>query len=66
MTNKWEGNYAPSHAHFFPKSPDQNFEIGILFRIVEKFIKYLFDDDLIPHSPRRKGCKLRTLPIVYI
>ena len=37
---------APSRAHFFPKSMDQNFEIAILFRIVENHNNYVFWDDL--------------------
>ena len=36
MTKKLGGTWAPSHARFSPKSPDQNSEIAILFTIVEK------------------------------
>ena len=42
---------APSHIGFFPKSTDQNFEIAILFYIVENHNNYVFGDDLLPHSP---------------
>ena len=40
-----------SHAHFFLKPLGQNFEIAILFSIVEKSDKYVFEDDLIPQRP---------------
>ena len=49
-----------------PKSPDQNFEMAILFSIVKKFNNYAIEDDLNPHSPWGKGYKLWALPIVYI
>ena len=47
-------------------SPDQNFEIAILFSMVGKYNSYVFEEDLIPHSARGKGYNLWTLPIVYI
>jgi hypothetical protein len=34
--------------------------------MVEKYNKYVFEDDLIPHSPREKVCKLCTFPNVYV
>ena len=46
---------------FFPKSTDQNFEIAILFRIVENPNNYVFGDDLLPPSPWGRCCKLQTL-----
>ena len=52
------GLLGPSHAHFFLRSPDQNFEIVILFSKVEKSNNYVFEDDLIPRSARGKGCEL--------
>ena len=45
--------------------PHQNFETAILFIRVEKSNNYVFEDDF-PHTPREKGCKLWTSPIVYI
>ena len=48
------------------KSPDENFEIAILVLIVENHNNYVFGDDLLPHSPRGRGCKLQTLTSVYI
>ena len=45
------GQLSPLPRSFFPKSSDQNFEIAILFKTVEKFNNYVFEDDLIPHSP---------------
>ena len=62
-TKKLEGTYAPSHAHFSPKSLDQNSEIAILFTIVEKPNNYVFGNDLLPCSPRRRGYKLQSLPV---
>ena len=50
MTKKIGGHLGPPHARFFPKSTDQNFEIAILFRIVENHNNYVFGDDLPPQS----------------
>ena len=58
------GQLGPLPRSFSPKSPDQNFEIAILFSIVEISSNYSFEDDLILHSPRGKGCNLWTKPIV--
>ena len=52
--------------NFFPKLPSQNYEIVILFNIVEKLNNYVFRDDLLPHSPRERGYKLQTLTSAYI
>ena len=38
-------------ALFFPESRNQNFEIAILFNIVDKSNNYVCEDDLIPHFP---------------
>ena len=59
------GKLGPLPLYFFAKSPDQKFEISILFNIVKKSNNYVFDEDSILHSPRRKGWKLWALPIVY-
>ena len=45
----------------FPKSPDQNSEIAILFSVVKQPYHYVFGDDLLPHSPHGRGHKLQTL-----
>ena len=55
------GHLEPLPRLFFPKVNGSKFEIAILFSIVEKPNKYVFGDDLLPHSPRRKGYKLQTL-----
>ena len=72
------GQQDPSCTHFFPKSPDQNFEIVIFFSIFEISNNYIFHDDLqsrsrgnpvpvpVPPQSRGKGCKLWALSIVYI
>ena len=62
----WRAPRPPPTLIFFPKSTDQNFEIAILFRIVENHNNYVFGDDFPPHSPWRRGCKLLTLTNVYI
>ena len=58
--------YPPPTLIFSSKSPDQNSEIAILFIIVEKPNNYVFGDDLLPRSPRGRGCKLQTLTCVNI
>ena len=50
----------------FPKSPDQNSEIAILFTVVKEPYNYVFGDDLLPHSPHGRGNKLQTLTSAYI
>ena len=45
---------------FFPKSANPNFEIAILFNVVEKPHNFVFQDDLIPYSPRGRGCNVQT------
>ena len=53
MTKKIGGHLGPlPYAHFFPKSTDPNFEIAILFRIVENHINYVFG---MTHSPTVPG-----------
>ena len=54
----------PCSVFFLPKSLYQNFEIAILFNIVEKHNNYVFEADLLPHSPQGKGCNLQTLNFV--
>ena len=63
----WRANYfSPPTLIIFPKSTDQNSEIAILFSIVEKPYNYVFEDDLLPHSPRERGYKFKTLTSAYI
>ena len=40
--------------------------MAILFRVVEKPNNYVFGDDLLLHSPRGRGYKLKTLTSAYI
>ena len=47
----WRAPRPPPTLIFFPKSTDQNFEIAILFRIVENHNNYVFGDDLPPTVP---------------
>ena len=55
----WRTPRPPPTLIFSSKSPDQNFEIAILFNIVKKPKNYVFGDDLLPHSPRGRGHKLQ-------
>ena len=56
----------PPSLIFSPKSTHQNFEMAILFRIVKNHNNYVFENDLLPHSPWGRGCKLQTSAHVYI
>ena len=61
------GHLGPFPCSFFPQSQQiKIFEITILFRIVESHNNYVFGDDLLPHSPWVRGCKLQTFTSVYI
>ena len=62
----WRAPRPPPTLIFSPKSTDQNFEIAILFRIVKNHNNYVFGNDLLPHSPWGRGCKLQTSTSVYI
>ena len=66
---KIEGQLFPklfSPPVIFPKSPDQNSEIAILFTVVEKPYNYVFGSELLPQSPCGRGYKLQTLTSAYI
>ena len=58
MTIKIGRQLVPSHAHFFQKSPDQNFEILILFHRVKKSNNYVFEDNLIPSQYPGEGLQV--------
>ena len=53
----WRASRPPPTLIFSPKSTYQNFEISILFRIVENNNKYVFGDELLPHNPWGRGCQ---------
>ena len=59
----WRPSKPPPTLIFLPKSPDQNFEIAIVFSIVKKSNNYVFRHDSIPHSPggRVASCELWSL-----
>ena len=61
----WRAPRPPATLIIFPKSPDQNSEIAILFSIVEKPYNYVFGDDLLPQNPRGRGYKLQTLTSAF-
>ena len=52
---KIEGQLAPSHTPFPPKSSYQNFEIAILFSIVKKLNNYAFGDNITPQTPGERA-----------
>ena len=62
----WMAPRPPATLIIFPKSPDQNSEIAILFSVYKKPYNYVFGKDLLPHSPRGRGHKLQTLSSAYI
>ena len=51
---------------FPPKSSDQNSEMAILFNIVKKPHNYVFEDNLLPQSPRGRGYMVQTMTCTYI
>ena len=52
---KWRATRPPPTLIFFPKSPDQNFEIAILFSMVENMIKMSFRMTWSPKVPRGRA-----------
>ena len=66
VIKNWKVPRPPPTLSFLPKSTDQNFEIAILSSIVENHNNYVFEDGLLPQSPRGRGCKLHTLTSVYV
>ena len=56
------GQLGPLPGSFSSNVADQNFEIAILYNIVNKSNDCVFEDELIPQSPWRKSDKLWALP----
>ena len=54
----WRAPRPPPTLIFYQSHPIQNFEIAILFNIVEKPNNYVFGDELIPRSSQGRGHKL--------
>ena len=54
------GQIDPLSRLYFSKLFDQNFEIAILFSIVERPNNYAFRDNITPHSPWERSlyCKI--------
>ena len=65
MKKKLEGNQAPSHAHFPPVTGSKFWDSHFVQHSL-KSNNYIFEDDLIPHSPQGKDSNLWSLSIVYI
>jgi len=64
--NKKIGGQLDPHASFCSKSSGQNFEIAILFSIVERPKNYAFGDIMIFLQSLGKIFKLQNLPIIYV
>ena len=62
MTKKIGGQLAPPHP-VPPKSSDHNFEIAILFNIVESSKNYAFGDNMIPTAPEGGSLNYITCPL---
>ena len=59
MTKKIGGHLGPPPTLIFsPKSTDQNFEIAILFHIVENHNNYVFGDDLLHPQSLGEGLQV--------
>ena len=59
----WRAPRPPPTLIFFPKSTDQNFEIPILFRIIENHNNYVFGDDLSPTVPGGGAARHKLWPM---
>ena len=59
----WRASRPPPTVIFFPKSTDQNFEIAILFNIVENHNYYVFGDDLLPTVPGGGAASYKLCPM---
>ena len=57
-----DGHLGPLPRSFFPESTDQNFEIAILFSIVEKHNNYVFGADLLPHQSQGGAASYKLWP----
>jgi hypothetical protein len=47
----WRATNVPLTPTIFPNTSNQNFEIAILFNVVESSGSYVIEDDNHPHSP---------------
>jgi hypothetical protein len=54
----WKATNTPSKPTIYPKTSNKNFEIAILFNVVENSVNLVFKDDNPPQSPQGKGYKL--------
>jgi len=58
------GQLAPSHAPFFSKLSDQNFEIAIFFSIAERPNNFAFGDIITFHNPRKRSLSYKICPFL--
>jgi hypothetical protein len=58
VESDWKAANTPSTPTISPNASNQNFEIAILFKVVDFQIEIMFSRRTLPHSPQGKGCKL--------
>ena len=63
MIKQIGGKLGPLSCSFFPKVTSSNFQIAILFSVVEKFNNYVLEDDLIHHGPRGRAASYELCPL---
>ena len=54
VESDWKATNTPSTPSIFPNTSNQNFEIAILFNVVESSINYVFEDEKPPKSLRAR------------
>jgi hypothetical protein len=58
VESDWKVTNTPSMPTISRKTSNQNFEIAILFSVVDFQIEIMFLRKTIPHSPQGRDCKL--------
>jgi hypothetical protein len=57
VESEWKANNTPSKPTISLNISNQNFEIAILFSVVDFQTEIMFLRRPLPHSPQGKGCK---------
>jgi hypothetical protein len=58
VESDWKATNTLSTPTISKNTPNQNFEITILFSVVDFHIEMMFSRRTLPHSPQGKGCRL--------
>jgi hypothetical protein len=58
VESDWKATNTPSTPTISPETSNQNFEISILFSVVDFQIEIIFLRRTLLNSPQGKGCKL--------